>query len=329
MKTRNSILAYDFRPGRERFLTEVLDGLQKPQKELPSKYFYDERGADLFERICSLEEYYIPRTEASIMQANITAIVELIEPRVLLIEYGCGDCEKVRFLLDHLPDPVAFVPIDISQKQLERAAKELASDYPTLEVLPVCADYTSRLKVPNPKRSFSRKVVYFPGSTIGNFDPIPARQFLEHIAGVLGPDGALLIGVDLKKDVARLHRAYNDRREVTAAFNLNLLKRINRELDCDFQLDCFQHYAFYNPKESRIEMHLVSQKEQTVHLGNVAIHFTRGDSIWTESSYKYNLDDFQQMAALAGLRVEQVWTDPRQWFSVQYLVAADELTQTG
>ena len=328
MKTRNKIIPHDFRPGRERFLSEVLDGLQKPQKELPSKYLYDERGADLFERICCLEEYYIPRTEASIMQANIAAMVELIGPRVLLIEYGCGECKKVRFLLDHLPDPVAFVPIDISQEQLKRVAQELTSDYPTLEVLPVCADYTSRLEIPHPKRDFSRKVVYFPGSTIGNFDPIPARHFLEHIARVLRPGGALLVGVDLKKNFARLHRAYNDSQGVTAAFNLNLLERINRELNCDFQLDRFQHYALYNPKESRIEMHLVSQKEQTVRLGNTAVHFARGESIWTESSYKYNLDDFQQMAALAGLRVGRVWTDPRQWFSVQYLVTADELTQT-
>jgi dimethylhistidine N-methyltransferase len=319
MKNTNSISPHDFRPGRERFLTEVLDGLRKPQKELPSKYFYDERGADLFKCICSLEEYYIPRTEASIMQANIAAMVEIIGPGVLIIEYGCGDCKKVRFLLDHLPDPVAFVPIDISQKQLGRAVKELTSDYPRLEVLPVCADYTSSLEIPHPKRDFSRRVVYFPGSTIGNFDPVPARQFLKHVAGVLGPDGALLMGVDLKKDVARLHRAYNDSQGVTAAFNLNLLERINRELNCDFQVDCFRHYALYNPRESRIEMHLVSQKEQTVHLGSAAIHFARGESIWTESSYKYNLDEFQEMAAAAGLRVERLWTDPREWFSVQYL----------
>ena len=323
MKTRNNIIPHDYRPGRERFLSEVLDGLQKTQKELPSKYLYDERGADLFGRICCLEEYYIPHTEASIMRANIAAMVELIGPEVLIIEYGCGDCKKVRFLLNHLTDPVAFVPIDISQEQLERAAKELASDYPTLEVLPVCADYTSNLKVPHPKRDFRRRVVYFPGSTIGNFDPVPARQFLEHIAGVLGTDGALLIGVDLKKDVPLLHSAYNDSQGITAAFNLNLLEHINRELNGDFQIDCFQHHAPYNPKESRIEMHLVSQKEQAVHLGNVTVHFSRGESIWTESSYKYNLSEFRQMAAAAGLRVAQVWTDPQEWFSVQYLVAAD------
>ena len=328
MKNRNKIITQDFRPGRERFLAEVLDGLQKPQKELPSKYFYDKRGAALFERICSLEEYYIPCTEASIMKTNIAAMVELIGPKVLLIEYGCGDCKKARFLLDHLPDPVAFVPIDISQEQLERVAQELATDYSTLEVLPVCADYTSRLEIPHPKRDFSRKVVFFPGSTIGNFDPIPARHFLEHIARVIGPDGALLIGLDLKKDAAQLHRAYNDSQGVTAAFNLNLLKRINRELNSDFQLDGFQHRSHYNAKQGRIEMHLVSRREQTVCLGDVTINFTKGESIWTESSYKYNLDEFQQTAAQAGLRVARVWTDPQHWFSVHYLVTADGLTRS-
>ena len=328
MKDKNRIIPHDYRLGRERFLAEVIDGLRKPQKELPSKYFYDERGADLFERICCLKEYYIPRTEESIMQSNITAIAERIGPRVLLIEYGCGDCKKVRFLLDNLTDPVAFVPIDISREQLERTAQKLSSDYPTLGVLPVCADYTGCFEIPYPERDFNRRVVFFPGSKISKFDPVPARQFLEHIAGILGTDGALLIGVDLQKDTTLLHRAYNDSWGVTSAFNLNLLERINRELNCDFQIDYFQHYAHYNPKESRIEMHLVSQRQQTVHLGNVAIHFARDESIWTESSYKYKLDEFQQMAATAGLRVERVWTDAREWFSVQYLVAAGELTPT-
>jgi len=311
------------RPGRERFLAEVLSGLQKPQKELPPKYFYDELGSHLFERICSLEEYYIPRTEESIIQAHIAEMVELIGPRVLLIEYGSGDCKKVRFLLDHLRDPVAYVPIDISPEQLVRATKELASDYPTLEVLPVCADYTNSFELPHPKRGFGRKVVYFPGSTISNFDPSPAKKFLKHLAGICGSEGAVLIGIDLKKDVTILHNAYNDNQGVTAAFNLNLLKRINRELNGDFQIDCFQHYAFYNPEEGRIEMHLVSQKEQTVRIDNVVINFAKGESIRTENSYKYDLDEFQQMAAASGLRVERVWTDQQQWFSVQYLVATD------
>ena len=312
--------SYDFKPGLESFLAEVLIGLRKPQKELPSKYFYDERGSQLFERICELKEYYITGIEASIMRSHIKEIVELIGPHVLVIEHGCGNCEKVRFLMDHLHDPVAFIPIDISQEQLVQVAKELDSIFPQLQVLPVCADYTSNFELPIPKRESKRTVVYFPGSTIGNFDPMPARHFLEHVANLCGSDGALLTGVDLKKDPAVLHDAYNDSQGVTAAFNLNLLERINRELGCDFQLDAFEHYAFYNPRESRVEMHLISQKNQAVHVDGETISFTRGESIWTESSYKYDLDEFEQIAAVAGFRVERVWVDERRWFSVQYLV---------
>jgi len=314
-------ISYDFKPRLESFLAEVLIGLRKPQKELPSKYFYDERGSQLFERICELKEYYITRIEASIMQAHIEEMVELIGPRVLVIEHGCGNCEKVRFLMDHLHDPVAFIPIDISQEQLLQVAKELDSIYPQLQVLPVCADYTSSFELPVPKRENKRTVVYFPGSTIGNFDPIPAKHFLEHIASLCGSGGALLIGVDLKKDPAVLHSAYNDSDGLTAAFNLNLLARINRELGCDFHLDGFEHYAFYNPRESRVETHLVSQRGQVVHIDGETISFAKGESVWTENSYKYNLDEFKQMAAAAGLRVERVWVDERQWFSVQYLTA--------
>lgn len=313
-------ISYDFKPGRERFLAEVLIGLRKPQKELPSKYFYDERGSQLFERICELKEYYIPSIEASIMRAHIREMVELIGSHVLVIEHGCGNCGKVRFLMDHLHDPVAFIPIDISKELLLQVAKELDSIYPQLQVLPVCADYTSSFELPIPKQESKRTVVYFPGSTISNFDPIPAKHFLEHVANLCGSDGALLIGVDLKKDPAVLHNAYNDSEGVTAAFNLNLLERINRELDCDFQLDAFEHYAFYNPRESRVEMHLISQRGQVVHIDGETISFIKGESIWTESSYKYNLDEFEQMAAVAGFRVERVWVDERQWFSVQYLI---------
>jgi dimethylhistidine N-methyltransferase len=326
-KEYTQIELYDCKPGQERFRAEVLSGLRKSQKELPSKYFYDEEGSRLFGRICTLDEYYIPRTEAVIMEGHIEEMVELLGPRVLLVEYGSGDCAKVRVLLDHLHDPVAYVPIDISGEQLLRVAKELASNYPRLEVLPVCADYTSSFQLPISRRRSDRVVVYFPGSTIGNFDPIPAKNFLEHIARVCGLGGALLIGVDLKKDPAVLHRAYNDRDGVTAAFNLNLLRRINRELDCDFELEWFQHYAFYNPWKGRIEMHLVSLREQTVHLDNAAIHFGKGERIWTESSYKFSLDEFEQMAATAGFKVEQVWTDDQQWFGIQYLVNTERETE--
>jgi dimethylhistidine N-methyltransferase len=297
-----------------------LSGLRKSPKELPSKYFYDERGSSLFERICALDEYYIPSTEAAIMETYIKEMVELLGPRVLLIEYGSGSSAKTRILLDHLHELVAYVPIDICREELLCATRELVPAYSKLEVLPVCADYTSGFELPVPKQPSDRKVVYFPGSTIGNFDPVPARHFLEHIAGVCGPGGGLLIGVDLKKDPGVLHRAYNDGEGVTAAFNLNLLERINRELSGNFQLEWFEHYAFYNPAEGRVEMHLVSLRDQTVHLDNVTIPFARGESIWTENSYKFTLDEFEQMAGAAGFKVEHVWTDEKQWFSVQYLV---------
>ena len=310
----------DLKPRRNRFRAEVLSGLRKSQKELPSKYLYDEQGSHLFERICALDEYYVPRTEAAIMETHIEEIIERLGPNVLLIEYGSGNCAKTRILLNHLREPAAYMPIDISQEQLLRAVGELAAGYHGLEILPVCADYTSDIELPIPKQPSARRVVYFPGSTLGNFDPIPANHFLEHIAGVCGPGGGLLIGVDLKKDPDVLHYAYNDRQGVTAAFNLNLLKRINRELNCDFQLEWFGHYAFYNPREGRVELHLVSLRDQTIHLDGVTIPFAKSESIWTESSYKFSLGDFQQMAAGVGFKGECVWTDERQWFAIQYLV---------
>lgn len=323
-QNNNVIHSGDARPGKERFLAEVLSGLRKSQKELPSKYFYDEKGADLFEQICGLDEYYVPRTEDAIMKANIGEITDLIGPRVLLIEYGSGECKKVRFLLEHLDKPAAYVPIDISIEQLIRVSNELASDYPELEVLPLRADYTGNFEIPKTTRDYTRTIAYFPGSTISNFDPIPAKNFLEHIAQVCRPAGGLLIGVDLKKSPAVLHRAYNDSQGVTAAFNRNLLERINRELGSDFDLDSFTHYAFYNPREGRIEMHLSSTRDQIVHLDGAEFHLDKGETIWSESSYKYNLDEFEEMAATAGFRVKRIWTDEERLFSVQYLETTED-----
>ncbi|MFH1646759.1 MAG: L-histidine N(alpha)-methyltransferase [Chloroflexota bacterium] len=309
----------DFSPERELFLRDVVSGLRKSPKKLPSKYFYDHRGSQLYEEICSLGEYYIPRTEAAIMQRHVDEMVARLGPGVTLIEYGCGSCTKTRFLLDRLPDLAAYVPIDISREQLLKVVDELGRDYPALEILPVCADYTGDFALPAPRRRSDRIAVYYPGSTIGNFEPAPAREFLRHIAGVCRPGGALLIGVDLKKDENVLHAAYNDRDGVTAAFNLNLLERINRELEADFDTGQFEHRAVYNAREGRIEMHLVSRKEQVVRLDSVSIPFARGESIWTESSYKYDLEGFGKLAAAAGFSVDKVWTDERWWFSVQYL----------
>ncbi len=315
-----SLIPPDQRPGNGHFLAEVLEGLGKTRKELPSKYFYDQRGALLFEDICKLEEYYIPATEAIIMHESGTEMAHLLGERLLLLEYGCGDCAKTRILLNHLRRPAGFVPIDISFEQLLRVSSDLIYEYPGLEVLPVCADYTSDFELPRSLQPSVRTAVYFPGSTLGNFDPLPARRFLERMGGACGPGGALLIGVDLKKDPAILHRAYNDRHGVTAAFNLNLLHRINRELGADFAPERFSHYAFFNPVESRVEMHLVSLDSQVVNVGGRAFEFAPGESIWTESSYKYSEAEFAALAGSAGFRVAKVWTDPRHWFSVQYLV---------
>ena len=313
---------YDFKPGLEQFREEVLRGLQKSPKELPTKYLYDERGSNLYEQICTLEEYYIPRTEAAIMDSNIDEIVRLLGPKATLIEYGCGSCTKTRILLDNMVDLIAYMPIDISRLQLQVVADELGQCYPGLEILPVCADYTEDFQIPLSNIQHNRIVAYFPGSSIGNFNPQSAAILLNNIARVCKSGGALLIGVDLKKDVDVLHRAYNDCDGITAAFNMNLLDRINRELHGNFQTKDFRHHAFYAPDEGRVEMHLVSLKEQTVNLNNTCIHFNEGESIWTENSYKYDKDKFQQLAATAGFSVEKVWMDEKKWFSVQYLVVA-------
>ncbi len=308
-------------PGEDsRFFDDVLAGLQKEQKELPAKYFYDARGSELFNSICTLDEYYIPRTEISIMNANIEEIVGALGKKVVLVEYGCGNCTKTRILLSHLQDPVAYIPVDISRKQLATIATELTLDYPDLEILPVCADYNDNISLPVPSKVGNKKVVYYPGSSISNFEPDAAVDFMKRIRKLYGPNGVLLIGVDLKKDVDVLNLAYNDSQGVTGVFNLNILERINRELDGDFQLEYFKHCAFYNQIEGRVEMHLVSLREQVVHLDNLAIIFSKGESIWTESSYKYGIEEFKRMANTAGFILEKVWTDKKNWFSVMYLV---------
>ena len=311
---------HDFKPGREQFRDEVLNGLRKSPKELPTKYLYDERGSDLYERICALDEYYIPRTEAAIMENNIDEMVKLLGPKATLIEYGCGSCTKTRVLLDNMINLAAYVPIDISREQLQRVTAELGQGYPDLEILPVCADYTGDFRLPSPKEHGDRVVAYFPGSSIGNFDPHAAGVLLSNIAGVCGPGGALLIGIDLKKSLDVLHRAYNDRDGVTAAFNMNLLTRINGELGGDFRVKDFRHSAVYNANEGRVEMHLISLKDQTIHLDDTDISFAKGESIWTESSYKYDMDGFKRIAVDAGFSVSKAWTDEQNWFSVQYLV---------
>jgi dimethylhistidine N-methyltransferase len=308
----------------ERMRQDVVRGLRSPQKELPCKYFYDAVGSQLFEQITELDEYYPTRSEMRIMRAAGLDIADRLGPDCLLIEYGSGSSTKTRLLLDHLERPAGYVPLDISRELLEQSAAALAADYPRLRVVPVCADYTGPFELPAALSNAGRRVAYYPGSTIGNFVPDDARRFLARIAVVCGPGGGLLIGVDLKKDPLMLHRAYNDALGITAAFNLNILTRLNRELGADFVPAQFRHYAFYNPVFDRVEMHLVSLAAQVVHVGDVSIRFECGESIWTEGSYKYNLPEFAALAAAAGWRVQQVWTDDRTLFSVQYLEVAQQ-----
>jgi dimethylhistidine N-methyltransferase len=314
-----TIELHDFAPEKETFLQDVIQGLRALLKSIPCKYFYDEQGSCLFDQICDLDEYYPTRTELAIMREFGEEMAACVGSDCLLIEYGSGSGIKTRILLDHLQEPAAYVPIDISREHLTRSATDLARTYTGLQVLPVCADYTREFTLPTASRTASRRVVYFPGSTIGNFSTDEARRFLARIAGVSGVGGGLLIGVDLKKDPEILERAYNDRKGVTAAFNLNLLERINRELGADFVLDQFRHQAVYDRQTGRIEMYIVSLRDQAVHVGGQEFSFVEGDRILTECSCKYGLDEFAQLAASVGLKVERVWTDDQRLFSVQYL----------
>jgi len=318
-QTARAIRLRDYAPGTERFLEDVLSGLRRPRKRIPCKYFYDERGSRLFERICDLDKYYLTRTELAIMDRHAGEMAAALGPGVLLIEYGSGSGRKTRLLLDHLEAPAGYVPIDISSEALEASARRLAAEYPSLEVLPVCADYTAPFRIPRPARPPTRRAVYFPGSTIGNFSPAGARRFLSHIARVVGPGGGLIVGMDLRKDPAVLEAAYDDAAGVTAAFNLNLLTRINRELGGNLRMERFRHMARYNTRQGRIEIHIVSRVEQTVTIAGERIHFRAGEKIHTEYSYKFDPAQVRELAARAGLTVRKVWTDPKKYFSVQYL----------
>ena len=306
--------------GRDSFKDDVLRGLAETRKELPCKYFYDEAGSRLFDKICGLDEYYPTRTETALLGAHGSEIGDLIGPGANLIEFGCGSLLKTRVLLDSLARPALFVPIDISAEHLAAAARALAADYPDLKIVPLTADFTQPLELP-PEAASGRLAAFFPGSTIGNFHPAEAARFLEAVAGIVGPGGDFLIGVDLKKDEDILVRAYDDARGVTRRFNLNLLVRVNRELDGDFDLGAFDHLALYNGDEGRIEMHLVSTKAQTVRVAGRQFRFRRGEAIHTENSYKYGADEFRAMAGEAGFDCVHTWVDDRGLFSVHALRA--------
>ena len=302
-----------------RFRADVLAGLSQERKRLPSKYFYDATGSRLFDRITELPEYYPTRTELAIMRDHSGAMATRCGPRCLLVELGAGSLTKVRILLNALDRIAGYVPVDVSGEHLRQAAAALADDYPTLDVSPVVADFTRPFALPDV--SAERKVVYFPGSTIGNFDPPEADALLRRVAALVGPGGGLLLGVDLRKDVAILEPAYNDAAGVTAAFNRNLLERINRELGANFDLAAFRHVAFYSSERSRIEMHLVSVETQRVQIGPTVFGFHLGESIHTENSYKYDVSELAERAAACGLRLDETWTDERGYFAVLYFAA--------
>jgi dimethylhistidine N-methyltransferase len=309
---------HDFAPARDDFRAQVVHGLRQTRKLLPCKFFYDQRGSQLFDQICDLQEYYLTRTELGILRTHVGDMAARLGPRCRIVEYGSGSSLKTRLLLDCVQDPAAYVPLDISREHLLEAATRLAATYPQLNILPVCADYTTGFSLPECS-DVARTVVYFPGSTIGNFEPHEAREFLRAAAMQAGKGGGLLIGVDLKKDPAVLHAAYNDAAGITANFNLNLLARINRELEGNFALDQFAHYAFFNPRLGRIEMHLMSRTAQTVAVSGMSFDFREAETIFTESSYKYTLDEFASLAETSGWKVEKIWTDAERLFSVQYL----------
>jgi dimethylhistidine N-methyltransferase len=305
------------RPQTSEFARDVIAGLSQKPKILWAKYFYDDQGSALFEHITTLPEYYPTRTELGILDERAGEIAQLIPAGAALIEFGSGSTVKARIVL-RAAAVAAYVPVDISAGFLNSEATRLKRDLPHLRILQVAADFTKPFELPAAISSRAR-VGFFPGSTIGNFEPSQAAKFLRHAARLLGPSAHFIVGVDLVKDEAVLNAAYNDAAGVTAAFNLNLLRRINRELGADFDLDRFCHKAFYNRAQHRIEMHLESRVAQKVLLFDRVISFEAGETIHTESSYKYTVDSFQALAADAGWSPVAVWTDPKRYFSVHAL----------
>ena len=319
-QTASNVRFHQIHPDPEGNRSELLEGLKRSQKVVNPKWFYDLAGSDLFEQITQLPEYYPTRTEIGILSDNREAIAARCGPGCLFIEPGSGACEKARLLLDALR-PVAYVPLDISADFLRDAATQLGQEYPWLPVHAVCADFNQGWPFPD-NLPDGRRVVFYPGSTIGNLEPAMAADFLRRVRQLIGADGGLLIGVDLHKSSQRLHAAYNDARGVTAEFNLNILNRLNDELDAEFDPAEFSHRAFYNTDQQRIEMHLVSEREQSVRCNGSQIDFDHGETIHTENSYNSTVEGFAELAASAGLSLQESWLDRERLFSVHYLEAA-------
>lgn len=310
---------HDLHPAPEDFHAEVIAGLSEANKRLPPKFFYDELGSQLFDAITRLPEYYPTRTELGLLQRHGPDMAGMVGKDGLLFELGSGSNTKIRVLLEALRLQ-AYAPIDISREFLRLSAGAIAQDHPALEVHAICTDYSKPIELPGCLDG-EQRTVFFPGSSIGNFEPEQACDLLQRVGALLGTDGRLLIGVDLKKDPDRLHAAYNDGQGITSRFNLNLLTRINRELDADFDVSAFRHHAFYNEQEGRVEMHLISTLRQRVRIDGCCFEFQTGESIHTENSYKYSVDEFHALAAQAGLDAEEVWEDEDALFSIHCLKA--------
>ena len=304
------------------FRTALIEGLSGRQKSIPCKFLYDERGSELFEQICELEEYYPTRTELGIMEEYVDEMAARIGSRARIVEFGAGSGRKTRLLLGALDEAATYMPIEISTSALRQCAESLQGEFPDLEIVPICGDYTEELNLPDPRENVGRTAAYFPGSTIGNFEPDDAVDFLSRIADLCRPDGGLLIGVDLFKSADVIEPAYNDSEGVTEEFTSNLLRRANREAGADFDLEDFEHRAIFNENEGRVEIYQVSQRDQTVHIGDHAFHFDSGEAILTEHSYKYAPERFRSVAEAAGFEVGEVWTDDDELFSVWHLAVS-------
>ncbi|WP_394173720.1 L-histidine N(alpha)-methyltransferase [Guptibacillus hwajinpoensis] len=319
IKTQSNMRIIDQLQEQNNRFDEAIESLTATKKSLQPKFLYDKYGSVLFEQITQLEEYYPTRTELSIMEGSLDEILRHIGSRSTVIEFGSGASRKIRMLLESgMIDE--YVPIDISKSFLMESSEQLSVDYPAIQVTGIVADYTNELNLPKELMDATKKkTVFFPGSTIGNFEKKEAHNFLSMIAALLSSGDGLLIGVDVKKAPRILHNAYNDKEGITAKFNLNLLTHLNRELGADFNLNQFEHYAFYNAELGRVEMHLVSMEEQVVTIGNKSILFNNHETIHTENSYKYSISEFQQLASSSGFVLEKTWTDPKELFSLHYL----------
>lgn len=304
----------------EGVLNEIIQSLSKSQKELSCKFFYDEQGSILFEQISELEEYYLTRTEISILNNNIENISDTVGEEALILELGSGSSRKIRILLDNFKRVAAYIPVDISREFLLQSAKKLGQEYENLKIIPIVADYTRPFTIPDFEMPYSRLVAYYPGSTIGNFTKDQARKFLKNISELCGPKSGLLIGIDLKKESEILEKAYNDGKGVTAEFNLNILKNMNSTFGTNFEINKWKHIAFYNEEHGRVEMHLQSLEEQSVRLNGTSITFKKDETIHTENSYKYSIEEFKDMIE-PFYSLKNVWSDPGNKFAVCYFEA--------